>query len=106
MMFHVQQPKSEAYRRHLDHLRWLRTLDLPPSRRGPPRPDTAERNRRRHKQRRERFEAEWLAFKARSDARAAAWQVKHPPQKAAAYKRAWRARWLGRSPERAEVDRA
>ena len=89
-MFHVQLTRSQIWRRDLAYQRWIRSLERefgPLPRRGPPRPDVVYRNRRRMVENWRRYD-DWLDFKARSDARAKAWQAKHPPEKATAYKRA------------------
>ena len=94
-------PASERWRRHLAYLRRITAMErqlghkLPL--RGPPRPDLTYRNRMRTLECWRRQDA-WLDFKARSDARAKAWQEKHQRarERAAACKQAWQARRLRR----------
>ena len=95
--------RAEIYRRHLEYKRWRRAIGMAGNISGVVRPDSALRLKARLGTGL-RMLAAFDHFQDRSNARAKAWQAKRSPEKAAAYKRAWRAQRLDRSPHRAEAD--
>lgn len=99
-MFHVKLRRlnnAEIYRRHLAYKRWRRSTGVLGNISGVIRLDSALRLKGRLDAGLRAF-VDWEAFQARSDARAKKWQASHAPEKMAAYKRAWRARRFGGSP--------